>query len=654
VRKALLPQNPCSSINRTIAQSPKRLLSGPTSTSVRDAKKRKYREKFALNDLYSGEAKEGVGSVIPDEALDGPLVAERLGRGRSKRATGGLEQGLLTGGEPLEPLEPLTDSVKRYPPVIAQALDNMTRLPSNCVLLTRIGGFYELLFSHAEQWASRLGLKLAKKRTVVGDVPMAGFPFWQLEKFVKILVEEEERYVAICEEYPFSVEPKAGKNPFQAERNAPGLLWERKIARIITPGTLIDEGWIEGGENHFLLAVEAEDGMKNFGLAWADLGTGEVWCQLCDKPDLAAELGRIAPKEVVVSSGVGKLPEFSQEWSGAEQRFSKYVVSVHDTLNVQLRTKKGRVRVWESVTDGETNQDILKSLSTLEFSAAARLLDYVESRLPGTNVKLQAPIRRKQNEVMGIDINSMRGLEIKTTQRDGSVKGSLLHTVNRTVTRGGKRLLGNWLSMLALISLSVCSPLIYQLLAASPSTDIPLIDTRLDMVETFLHDEKLREDIVEFLKRTYDSQRIVQKFSLGRGDAEDLLALARTIKATDTILQRLEEADNDAIFRDVLARMNVPLELAETIFDSIDEEGLRKQQNEVADVAATVTGAVDLEEAREAAKNIGEVMEDVSESGGAGKKRGRRRRISRGIEKAVNRNLLTEQDGDEAWTMKKT
>ena len=76
---------------------------------------------------------------------------------------------------------------KRYPTVIQQALENMSRLPRNCILLTRVGGFYELYFGHAEAWASRLGLKLAAKKTVVGSVPMAGFPFWQLERFLKVL-----------------------------------------------------------------------------------------------------------------------------------------------------------------------------------------------------------------------------------------------------------------------------------------------------------------------------------------------------------------------------------------------------------------------------------------------------------------------------------
>jgi DNA mismatch repair ATPase MutS len=104
------------------------------------------------------------------------------------------------------------------------------------------------------------------------------------------------------------------------------------------------------------------------------------------------------------------------------------------------------------VDDQDVDNEALKKLKKLEFAAAVRLLDYVESRLPGIRVKLQTPVPRKSSEVMGIDVNSMRGLEIKTTLRDGGSKGSLLHTINRTVTRGGKRLLGNWLSEFTLLS----------------------------------------------------------------------------------------------------------------------------------------------------------------------------------------------------------
>lgn len=368
----------------------------------------------------------------------------KIRKRRAKFTLDNLEQGLIDSHGPMKPLPPIEDAPKRYPTVIAQALDNITRLP-NCVLFTRVGGFYELYFSHAEQWASRLGLKLAVKKTTAGNVPMAGFPFWHLEKFLKVMVVEEGQYVAICEEYPAgdleNMEP--GEAQVKAEG---GLLWERRIARIVTPGTLIDETWIEEGENHFLLAVEQREG--EYGLAWADLGTGEVWCSQCQAIELAAELARIGPREVVVPEG-----GVEEEAVKRGEQAAAYVVTTHQGDMSQVKAA-GKVQKWAEVAvdDQDVDNEALKKLKKLEFAAAVRLLDYVESRLPGIRVKLQTPVPRKSSEVMGIDVNSMRGLEIKTTLRDGGSKGSLLHTINRTVTRGGKRLLGNWLSEFTLLS----------------------------------------------------------------------------------------------------------------------------------------------------------------------------------------------------------
>jgi DNA mismatch repair ATPase MutS len=342
----------------------------------------------------------------------------------TRRKAKALEQGLLQDLEPAAaPLEPISD--RSYPPVIRQALDHMASLGPEVILFTRVGGFYELYFSHAEQWAGRLDLKLASKKTLAGSVPMAGFPFWQLEKYLKILVQDEGCYVAICEEYPRE-HHQAGDVALEAERGN----FERKIARVVTPGTLIDEEWIEQGENHFLLALERLG--EEVGLAWADIGTGEVFVTACGADQLAAEVARIGPREIVCTDhereGLLKLRERAA-----------WVVSSHEI--------QSQGRVAEVLLDTAEDAAKLHALKTLELLAAERLLDYVGSRMPGIEVKMQAPIRRDSNEVMGIDVNSMRGLEIKNTLRDGGTKGSLLHTVNRTVTRGGRRLLGNWLSM---------------------------------------------------------------------------------------------------------------------------------------------------------------------------------------------------------------
>jgi DNA mismatch repair ATPase MutS len=171
------------------------------------------------------------------------------------------------------------------------------------------------------------------------------------------------------------------------------------------------------------------------------------------------------------------------------------------------------------------------------------------------------------------------------------------------------------------------------------------------LVETFLNDEPLREDIVAFLKRTHDSQRIVQRISMGRGDAEDMVALAKTIVVTNEILERLREA-NHKVFAPIIARVCSPTELAERLLNAIDEEGLMRHRMEAADVAATVSEPPSPQDVMEANKAAEELFEEVMEAG-AGKKKMRRKRISQGIENSLNRAMMSETDGEDAWIMKK-
>jgi DNA mismatch repair ATPase MutS len=203
---------------------------------------------------------------------------------------------------------------------------------------------------------------------------------------------------------------------------------------------------------------------------------------------------------------------------------------------------------------------------------------------------LQPPQRHENLAVLAMDKNTMRALEIRETIKDGAFRGSLLHAIRRTVTKGGARLLNSWLS--------------------APSTCLNTIRGRQDLVDYFMQNENHCEQITILLRRSHDSQRLVQKFAFGRGDADDLIALANTIRAAEDIVNLLSDttevgrmdsmraskangaspnAGTDAsnrsasCFSALLSRMTLegPIKLAEQIRTSIDEEGLmQKHQNE--------------------------------------------------------------------------
>ncbi|KAI5776517.1 muts domain V-domain-containing protein [Geopyxis carbonaria] len=494
-----------------------------------------------------------------------PLLQHRTYAKRTTKSTlhlSDLPQGALP---PLMPLPPATASSAgppKYPPVILQALTTMSALPPATALLTRVGGFYELYFAHAVEYAPLLGLKVGVRRTNAGPVPMAGFPLAKLEAHLRVLVEELNRNVAVAEEFGV---------PGQTAQ------WERRIARVVTPGTLLEESAAAGDGERFLMALE--DAGAEVALAWCDLATGETWCAVRERSEVRDEVVRVGPREVVVGVHDGELAAMLD---GDEQAAWVVARFAHDGAAEAGDGWRGR-----GITD-------------VERRAGATLLEYVRARLPEVTLHLQPPTRRSREDTMKIDAATMRGLEITHTMRTRAHRGSLVHAVNRTVTRGGRRLLALRLS--------------------APSTDVATIEARLDLVEVFVNDEALRGDVTAMLKRSCDSQRILQKFSLGKGDADDLIALARTIDATEELRKRLAKVKGKPKALTALVKqLKAPLELAKMVGATIDEEGLQRKQRQESDGGeggeeAAHEALEDLMPARQKRRMVKEVDKDRGEA----------------------------------------
>ncbi|KAM0283599.1 hypothetical protein ACHAQH_002377 [Verticillium albo-atrum] len=468
---------------------------------------------------------------------------------------------------------PNGDNGPAYPTVVLQARRNMQRF-DNCVLLTRVGGFYELYFEHADEYGPLLNLKVAQKKTTAGPVSMAGFPFFQLDRFLKILVQDLNRYVAVAEEFPNNAADKIKSG---------GLMHDRRVARIITPGTLIDENFMDPYVNNYVLAIHApspDDDVATaktdcvasgdaapdsgppstcLGLAWLDLSTGQFFTEAADISSLSSILSRITPKEVVLDQTIESCQDHDLVSILAEDR---HLVTYHPL------GKATCLADWAPMLESEVPEDRRDTFTSEEITAGSLLLHYVGERLQGLSLKLQPPVRHGTMSVMSIDKNTMRALEIKQTIRDGNFRGSLLHAIRRTVTKSGARLLNEWLS--------------------APSTSLEVIEARLDLVTCFIENEDLRDTIILLLRRSHDSQRLVQKFALGRGDPDDLLALGSTVQASNDIATRLKKAAKAEGTTDCLAAMAArldlkkPMELARRIWEAIDEEGI-VHQHEIED-----------------------------------------------------------------------
>ncbi|KAE8386505.1 muts domain V-domain-containing protein [Aspergillus alliaceus] len=531
----------------------------------------------------------------PSLRIATPIPASKLTlqRGAKTRSTVKLKD-LPQGALRLESYEDAVEDAPRYPPVVQGHKNNMQKF-QNCVILTRVGGFYELYFEQAEELAPLLNLKLASKKTSGGPVPMAGFPFFQLDRFLKILVQDLNKYVAISEEFANDAEDKARSG---------GLLFDRKVARIITPGTLIDEKFMDPAENNFLLAIyidelslktqlEQQDDASSHqhvlssasqpvGLSWLDLSTGDFFTQSTIVQMLPSAVARIGAREILVDRNIRDLiGQELQLLMGHDHRLMTFFQFPRDIAPMSR---------WDSMLEAPVPPKAIETFTQEETAAGYSLLEYIRVQLQGLDLKLQPPRRRHLNESMSIDRNSLRGLEILETARDGFGKGSLLHAVRRTCTKSGARLLRDRLT--------------------SPSTSLRVINERLDLVSVFIANGELRDSVTQLLKRSYDAQRLVQKFTLGRGDPDDLICLSRAIEASKEIKRVLSGTGSDTSvpiqnnesLRAMTSRLHLskPSRLADKILAAIDEEGLLQKQR-IEDDTATEAAML----AQEVAMNEG-------------------------------------------------
>ncbi|EXJ53557.1 uncharacterized protein A1O5_13229 [Cladophialophora psammophila CBS 110553] len=501
----------------------------------------------------------------------------------SRRKVKELQQGTIQA-EPLPELP--ADDEPQYPTVLKGAKSNMAKF-DNCVLLTRVGNFYELYFEQADEYGPLLGLKVGHKQTKLGPVAMAGFPFFQLDRFLKMLVQDLNKYVAICEEFLVQVSGKVKSG---------GLKHDRRVTRVVTPGTLIDEKFLDPYEFNFLLSVAPEpiaidhiggstyeasehEPEQKIGLAWLDLSTGDFCTQTTERSSFSSALTRIDPREIILPCKVSEdIRDEVQKIVGHDHR----LLTSHEPESDFVSMAE-----WNEMLESPVAENADEIFNTAEKLAGHRLLDYVCHRLQGLQLRLQPPRQRELQSTLSIDRNSLRGLEILETARDGLGKGSLFHAVKRTSTKSGARLLRDRLT--------------------SPSASLTEINDRLELVSVFVEHEAFTESLIFRLRRTFDVQRIVQKFALNKGDADDMLSLASAIAetiATNDLLQSLDKDINTAEthgfnqtdvvqpLQKLLRRFDLqgPAELQALITSAIDEQGLmqkhRLEDDEAASVAA--------------------------------------------------------------------
>jgi len=382
-------------------------------------------------------------------------------------------------------------------PMIAQFLEIKGQYP-DCLLFYRMGDFYELFFDDAVQAAAALDITLTRRGQHGGeDIPMCGVPVHSHEQYLSRLIRQGFR-VAICEQT---------EDPAEAKKRGSKSVVRRDVIRVVTPGTITEDGLLDARANNYLACIAEAAGET--GLAWLDLSTGELTCQPVDRAGLPAALARLAPGELLLPERLAQQPDLFELWADWKQRLTVQPNARFDSAN-------GRRRLLELYQVGTL--DAFGPFTRAEVAAAGALVDYVDLTQKGRIPRLDAPRRLAAGQVMEIDPASRRNLELTRTLT-GERKGSLLQAVDRTITGGGARLLCAWI--------------------ASPLTDPAAINRRLDMVAFAAGEERLRLELREDLRHTPDVERALSRLSLGRGSPRDLAAVRDGLDRAEGIRGRL-------------------------------------------------------------------------------------------------------------------
>ncbi len=358
------------------------------------------------------------------------------------------------------------------------------------LLFYRMGDFYELFFEDAVKAAQTLDITLTQRGQHGGDpIPMAGVPVKSHEAYLERLIRAGHR-VAICEQT---------EDPAEAKKRAGKTLVARDVVRLVTPGTLTEDTLLDARRHNFLAAL-AEAGGR-LGLAWLDLSTGRFETEPLAALDLAEALARIDPTELIAPDRL-----LEREPIRAALAETRAVITDLPAARFDSRNAETRLRL----SFGVDSLDGFGAFERAEIAAAGVLVDYVAATQKGQVPRLDPPSRFQPGKVMLIDPATRRSLELFRTQA-GERAGSLLHTIDRTATSAGARMLAGWL--------------------AAPSTDLALIEARQDAVQHLVDRAVLRRDLAGELAAAPDIARALSRLALGRGGPRDLAAVGRALAA---------------------------------------------------------------------------------------------------------------------------
>ncbi len=390
-----------------------------------------------------------------------------------------------------KPADPHTPMMQQFLRIKAEHPDTL--------LFYRMGDFYELFFDDAKKASQLLDITLTSRGQSAGlPIPMAGIPYHAAEGYLARLLKHGES-IAICEQIG---DPATSKGPV-----------ERKVVRIVTPGTVTDEALLEDRKDNLLVAVCAFPSSSlgtQQGIASLDLTSGRfVLQQVESKDQLLSELGRLNPAELL----------FSEDWP----------------LPASLQQRSGLCRRPPWHFDPESaRQRVLRQFNTLDLkgfgcdnltaavAAAGALLLYVKDTQQGALPHIQGIRTESSDDSILLDASSRRNLELDY-HPSGQLQYTLFGVLDKTATAMGSRCLRRWINR--------------------PLRDRRMLNNRYACVGTLLNGD-VYKDVQTHLRQVGDIERISSRIALKSARPRDLLVLRNTLAVLPALQQVLATSRN--------------------------------------------------------------------------------------------------------------
>ena len=352
----------------------------------------------------------------------------------------------------------------------------------DAILFFHLGDFYETFFEDAQTVSRELDIVLTSRN----GHPMAGVPIRRGEAYMSQLLQRGYK-VAVCQQVE---DPK----------NAKGLV-KRDIVRVITPGTVLDDGLLEAGVNNYLCAVDAANREGPFGLASLDLSTGEfIHTVAQSNEELRDELVRRSPSELLLAQDQEVASEIAQEFFVTRVPSNTFMTDVEGAF---------------ALGEGESG-----------LRAAGALRAYVEQTQKALLSHIRILSWYSLSDYMDLDAFTVSSLELVRPLRGGQERGTLLHVLDATVTSMGRRRLRRMI--------------------LAPLTIRELIQARLDAVETLFKNVLIRQQLRERVREIHDIERLLGKLGAQRMRPMDLLALLSSLDRVPHIANLLSELGDKA------------------------------------------------------------------------------------------------------------